>query len=231
LIDEVRLYPVDAEMTTYTFDPLVGITGQCMPDSRIAYYEYDAFQRLMLQRDQDRNIVKKISYNYNGQPENNSIFYNDPQSASYTKSCPAGQVGTSVTYSVPAGTYSAYSLSIANALASADVSTNGQAYANANGTCISDVTINGYNAKANDYRLRLTNTATSVIYNFFLQANTFSPVTLGTVPPGTYTVQFQPNPSPVFGATYNINGFTMSGGTSATFNNISITSTSTASMY
>jgi YD repeat-containing protein len=54
-------------MTTLTYEPMIGATSQCDPNNRIIYYEYDAFGRLALIRDQDRNVVKKICYNYNGQ--------------------------------------------------------------------------------------------------------------------------------------------------------------------
>jgi hypothetical protein len=68
-IDEVRFYPEKAMMTTYTYAPLIGITSQCDANNRISYYEYDAFNRLILVRDKDNNILKKICYNYTGQPE------------------------------------------------------------------------------------------------------------------------------------------------------------------
>lgn len=68
-LDEVRFYPYTAQMTTYTYEPLVGMTSQCDVNNRITYYEYDGFQRLVLIRDQDKNIIKKICYNYAGQPE------------------------------------------------------------------------------------------------------------------------------------------------------------------
>jgi hypothetical protein len=69
-IDELRLYPEKALMTTMTYEPLIGISTQCDANNRINYYEYDAFNRLVLIRDQDKNVVKRICYNYSGQPEN-----------------------------------------------------------------------------------------------------------------------------------------------------------------
>ncbi len=67
LIDELRLYPDKALMTTYTYSPLTGISSQCDANNRVTYYEYDGFNRLILIRDLDNNIVKKICYNYAGQ--------------------------------------------------------------------------------------------------------------------------------------------------------------------
>lgn len=63
-IDEVRLFPSTAQMTTYTFDPLVGMTSQCDANNRIIYYEYDGLQRLKLIKDQFGNIIKTYEYNY-----------------------------------------------------------------------------------------------------------------------------------------------------------------------
>jgi len=72
-IDEVRLYPFDAQMTTYTYQALIGMTSQCDINNRISYYEYDAFGRLLLIKDQDKNVLKKLCYNYAGQPANCDI--------------------------------------------------------------------------------------------------------------------------------------------------------------
>jgi hypothetical protein len=69
-IDELRFYPGSALMTTYTYEPLVGMTSQCDINNKIIYYQYDDFGRLTLVRDQDNNIIKKICYNYAGQTEN-----------------------------------------------------------------------------------------------------------------------------------------------------------------
>lgn len=67
-IDEIRLYPSDAQMTTYTYQPLIGLSSQCDLNNRISYYEYDALGRLRVIKDQDKNVLKKVYYNYAGQP-------------------------------------------------------------------------------------------------------------------------------------------------------------------
>lgn len=67
-VDELRLYPSNAEMTTYTYDPLVGMTSQCDLNNRVTYYEYDGVQRLKLIRDQDQNIIKTFQYHFINQP-------------------------------------------------------------------------------------------------------------------------------------------------------------------
>ena len=122
-------------MTTYAYEPLVGITSQCDVNNKISYYIYDGLQRLVLIRDQDKNIVKKICYNYAGQAENCTQYGNVPKSGIYTKVCTGGLTGSSVTYTVPADTYFALTQLAADQLAQNDVNANGQAYANANGTC------------------------------------------------------------------------------------------------
>jgi hypothetical protein len=63
-IDEVRLYPNNAQMTTYTFDPLVGMTSQCNVNNHVSYYEYDGLNRLSAVRDESRNIIETYKYNY-----------------------------------------------------------------------------------------------------------------------------------------------------------------------
>jgi YD repeat-containing protein len=66
-LDEVRLYPKKALMTTYTYDPVIGVTGQCDASNKISYYEYDSFGRLKLIRDQDGYILKTFDYKYQQQ--------------------------------------------------------------------------------------------------------------------------------------------------------------------
>jgi YD repeat-containing protein len=62
LIDEVRLYPARAKMTTRQFSPGLGVVSETDANSNSVYYEYDSFGRLKLQRDTDRNLVKVFEY-------------------------------------------------------------------------------------------------------------------------------------------------------------------------
>ena len=62
-IDELRLYPTSAQITTYTYEPLIGITSICDNNSKIIYYEYDVFNQLKFIRDQDKNIIKAFEFN------------------------------------------------------------------------------------------------------------------------------------------------------------------------
>nr|WP_240966238.1 RHS repeat protein [Pseudoflavitalea sp. G-6-1-2] len=59
-----------AQVITYTYAQLVGITSETDPNGNTLFYEYDAMGRLSLIRDKDGNIVKKFSYNYWGQVGN-----------------------------------------------------------------------------------------------------------------------------------------------------------------
>ena len=65
-IDELRLYPAHAQMTTYTYQPLVGQTSKCDVDNRVTYYNYDGLGRLKFVKDQDGNMLKTIDYHYQG---------------------------------------------------------------------------------------------------------------------------------------------------------------------
>ncbi|HMO62551.1 MAG TPA: hypothetical protein PKC39_15560 [Ferruginibacter sp.] len=63
-IDELRLYPSAAQMTTFTYKPFTGLTSQCDMNNRITYFEYDSLSRLMMVKDEDGNILKKFEYQY-----------------------------------------------------------------------------------------------------------------------------------------------------------------------
>lgn len=63
-IDEVRFYPANAQMTTYTYNPLIGTTSMTDARDQTTFYEYDTFGRLYLVKDQDRNILQKHDYHF-----------------------------------------------------------------------------------------------------------------------------------------------------------------------
>ncbi len=63
-VDEIRLYPKNTRMITYTYEPGVGKTSECDANNRITYYEYDPFGRLKTVKDQYRNLIKAYEYNY-----------------------------------------------------------------------------------------------------------------------------------------------------------------------
>lgn len=63
-IDELRLYPVGAEMTTYTYKAGVGIKSSTSASGITTRYEYDSYNRLHKVLDRDGNIIKLIEYSY-----------------------------------------------------------------------------------------------------------------------------------------------------------------------
>ncbi len=51
-------------ITTYTYDPLIGITSMTDPRGYTMYYEYDSLYRLNYVKDSDGNILNENEYNY-----------------------------------------------------------------------------------------------------------------------------------------------------------------------
>lgn len=68
-VDEVRLYPKGALMTTYCYKPMFGITSITDPNNRIIYYEYDSKGRLKYVRDHYKNIQTENTYRYKPQTQ------------------------------------------------------------------------------------------------------------------------------------------------------------------
>ena len=64
-LDALRsVLPKNAMMTTYTYDPLTGVTSITDPRGETIYYEYDEFSRLKHVKDADGNILSKNEYHY-----------------------------------------------------------------------------------------------------------------------------------------------------------------------
>jgi YD repeat-containing protein len=66
-VDEVRLYPSTAQMTSYTYDAMLRLITECSANSTISHYDYDALNRVIDIRDQYGNVVKAFQYNYGRQ--------------------------------------------------------------------------------------------------------------------------------------------------------------------
>jgi YD repeat-containing protein len=67
LIDDLRIYPVGAHMTTYEHEPGVGVTSSADANNVITHYEYDPYGALRVVRDKDNNITLQSQYHYKGQ--------------------------------------------------------------------------------------------------------------------------------------------------------------------
>ncbi|HRK55436.1 MAG TPA: hypothetical protein PK185_16095 [Cyclobacteriaceae bacterium] len=64
LIDEIRLHPLGAQMTTYVYEPGYGIVQTIDPNGMITQFEYYNTGRLKQIKDFDGNILKNYKYHY-----------------------------------------------------------------------------------------------------------------------------------------------------------------------
>lgn len=222
-VDDIRIFPADAQMTTFTHEPLVGKTGETDVSGRSTIYEYDGFSRLNVTRDNDKNIVKKTCFNFAGQTVGCKLFTNTPQSGSFTRNnCSVG-TGTTVTYTVPANKYySDISQADANQQAINDVNANGQAYANANGLCNSLVSVMGSNTTSTAFSVTFTNSFnSSLVYNKYISSYV-SNYLVADLPLGTYNITIAPLYNTSFNYNYNVNGYVQSGVGSRTWTYVSM---------
>jgi len=142
-LHRIRTGIAGASVTTYTYKAMIGVTSITDPNNKTNTYDYDSFNRLMIIKDQDGNVVKKNEYQYVTSSAGSvlGVFFNAPLTKNYyCQTCASGYVDNTVyQYYIPLGKY--YSLvdqASADALAAAD--TEGQEYANKNGKCVNYVT-------------------------------------------------------------------------------------------
>lgn len=64
-INKIRTGLPNAEVYTYTYDPLRGNTSVTDPAGRVVYTEYDDFSRLKAVKDHNGNILKQMAYYFN----------------------------------------------------------------------------------------------------------------------------------------------------------------------
>ncbi len=65
-LNELRNSLPNAMVSTYTYDPLIGVTSMTDPKGYTMYYVYDEFHRLDHITDEDGHVLKKYNYNYSG---------------------------------------------------------------------------------------------------------------------------------------------------------------------
>jgi hypothetical protein len=135
----------------------------------------------------------------------NPLYYNAALSRSFTATnCGAGYVGTTFTYTVPAGKYSATNSGDAYDLAFADAITNGPAYANANNIDC-NLALASSNTTSSAWILTATNSITGDVYTSTVSVLATGHIT--PLPPGNYKFVFTPPSSSATDPTvFNVNG-------------------------
>ncbi len=73
-LNKLRTGLPNAFVTTYTYKCGIGLVTETDPNGITTYFTYDAFGRLSVIYDKDHNVIKKLCYNYSGQPENCQEF-------------------------------------------------------------------------------------------------------------------------------------------------------------
>ena len=63
-VNNLRLNLPKAEVTTFTYNPAVGMTSQTDPSGKISYFEYDKLGRLVTIKDQGGKIIKQYNYQF-----------------------------------------------------------------------------------------------------------------------------------------------------------------------
>ncbi|MCU7549223.1 carbohydrate binding domain-containing protein [Chitinophagaceae bacterium LB-8] len=187
--DDIRLHPSASQMTTFTYDPLVGMTSQSDINNRITYFEYDGFGRLSLVRDDNKNILKRYCYNYLGQPgdcgEQPTQWGNEPINDYYYSNYCGSQTPEPYMVSVSSGMFTSL---ISQQDANNQAVQYAQQQADLLGGCQSLLTLtysNYYNAYG--YTVELYNNSTGNSYFFEVG---YGSGTLGDIPAGNYNIYF-----------------------------------------
>lgn len=123
-------------ITTYTYNPLVGVTNITNPNGINESYFYDSQNRLIQIKNDKEQLLKQFDYGYSGIQYGN-MYFNSIQSQVFTKNdCQPGFVGNDYTYIVPKESYMSHiSQADADSKAQAELFANGQKMANTYGIC------------------------------------------------------------------------------------------------
>lgn len=218
-IDEVRIYKVGAIMETYSYTPLIGMSSLCDANNNLSFYEYDNFNRLSIIRDQNNNIIKKICYNYAGQPEDclspcppNStpIWQNTTDLRCQQGSC--GNTGIQEQRQIninPCSSATEQWVSIGQNLSTCPIQSCVTVFSN---------NVNSYTGFTATYSNGTNNYSFAVSANSGLQ-------TMGNIPGGTYTLTIvRTTGQPFYLNFYSGCKISSIAGTSAIFNNVIVSS-------
>lgn len=63
-LDDLRLYPVGALMTSYSYNSLFGVSSVTNASNKTVYYEYDKLGRKKFEKDMDGNVIRFYEYKY-----------------------------------------------------------------------------------------------------------------------------------------------------------------------
>lgn len=172
LIDKLDLLRKDSslanyQITTYTHNPLIGVTSITPPSGLREIYKYDSANRLEKIVDVNGNILKEHKYSYAPTKYYSSLLQ---QEFKKDNGCPLGYEPSGYLYTVPEGKYTSYvSQADADQQAQNDLMTNGQALANTNGTCNRIMcTISGGRDVVSNYSIFSYETPTKINLNLGL---------------------------------------------------------------
>jgi hypothetical protein len=98
-IDELRLFPKSALMTTYTYKPNIGLLSTAGPNNHRKSYEYNTYGHLQLIRDEDQNVLQRFCYN----------FYNQANACEFATTAPFWQATGATRLKLCAGNNMYYS--------------------------------------------------------------------------------------------------------------------------
>lgn len=216
-LNKIRIALSGAFVITYTYKHLAGVTSITDPNNKTTTYLYDSFNRLVLVRDDDGNIVKRICYNYNGQAENCTIPSCDYKAPIWQNTA------TALRCEIVGCAYTGNQQQEQADINTCSDSYNGKRWVNIAynpSSCTGTPVSLTYTTLFAGYTIRYTNTVTGVFYELNIPGSPFSGP-LGCIPPGKYNIYVYRSTGTPINTTFTV-GYTTISGTEATFNNISV---------
>lgn len=94
-LNTLRSSLLNSQVTTYTYDPLIGVTSITDPSGYTVYYVYDTFNRLQYIKNKDGEVIEQYRYNYKKEAlltstSSSSSSVNAGQSVTFTTSATGG---------------------------------------------------------------------------------------------------------------------------------------------